>query len=323
MGGGGQPAGWAGSISIDQELKRFLQSRPETRTRFGSMEFGVAVPNRADPWTRMSYLGANQPVAPVDDPYQMFAKMYGQVKDRDSLLSILDDVREDLRKVSGKLSAWDKQMLEQHLSLVRKMEQELSAPMDQAIEHVMPPPDPGIELVNDNTPKISRVQIDLLVNALANDMTRVATLQYMRSVGQAQFRWLGIEEGHHSLSHDPDDNKESFAKLQKINRWFAGEFAYMAQRLSQLPEPGGHGSMLDNTLLIWTNELGKGNSHTHENIPMVLVGGGAGLKMGRSLRFDKVPHNRLWLSLAQAMGHSELTTFGQADLCVDGPLPLG
>ena len=323
MGGGGQPAGWAGSISIDQELKRFLQSRPETRTRFGSMEFGVAVPNRADPWTRMSYLGANQPVAPVDDPYQMFAKMYGQVKDRDSLLSILDDVREDLRKVSGKLSAWDKQMLEQHLSLVRKMEQELSAPMDQAIEYVMPPPDPGIELVNDNTPKISRVQIDLLVNALANDMTRVATLQYMRSVGQAQFRWLGIEEGHHSLSHDPDDNKESFAKLQKINRWFAGEFAYMAQRLSQLPEPGGHGSMLDNTLLIWTNELGKGNSHTHENIPMVLVGGGAGLKMGRSLRFDKVPHNRLWLSLAQAMGHSELTTFGQADLCVDGPLPLG
>lgn len=323
MGGGGQPAGWAGSISIDQELKRFLQSRPETRTRFGSMEFGVAVPNRADPWTRMSYLGANQPVAPVDDPYQMFARMYGQVKDRDSLLSVLDDVREDLRKVSGKLSAWDKQMLEQHVSLVRKMEQELSAPMDQAIEHVMPPPDPGIELVNDNTPKISRVQIDLLVNALANDMTRVATLQYMRSVGQAQFRWLGIEEGHHSLSHDPDDNKESFAKLQKINRWFAGEFAYMAQRLSQLPEPGGHGSMLDNTLLIWTNELGKGNSHTHENIPMVLVGGGPSLKMGRSLRFDKVPHNRLWLSLAQVMGHTELTTFGQADLCVDGPLPLG
>ena len=323
MGGGGQPAGWAGSISIDQELKRFLQSRPETRTRFGSMEFGVAVPNRADPWTRMSSLGANQPVAPVDDPYQMFAKMYGQVKDRDSLLSILDDVKEDLRKVSGKLSAWDKQMLEQHVSLVRKMEQELSAPLDQAIEHVMPPPDSGIELINDNTPKISRVQIDLLVNALANDMTRVATLQYMRSVGQAQFRWLGIEEGHHSLSHDPDDNKESFAKLQKINQWFAGEFAYMAQRLSQLPEPGGQGSMLDNTLLIWTNELGKGNSHTHENIPMVLVGGGDGLKMGRSLRFDKTPHNRLWLSLAQVMGHSVLTTFGQPDLCVDGPLPLG
>ena len=323
MGGGGQPAGWAGNISIDQELKRFLQSREETKTRFGSLEFGVAVPNRADPWTRMSYLGPNQPVAPVDDPYQMFAKMYGQVKDRDSLLSVLDDVKDDLRRVSGKLSAWDKQVLEQHVSLVRKMEQDLRSPVDQAIAHVMPPPDPGIELVNDNTPKISRVQIDLLVNALANDMTRVATLQFMRSVGQAQFRWLGIEEGHHSLSHDPDDNQESFAKLKKINRWFAGEFAYMARRLSETPEPGGEGSMLDNTLLIWTNELGKGNSHTHENIPMVLVGGGPGVRTGRSLQFDKVPHNRLWLSLAQVMGHHELATFGQADLCADGPLQLG
>ena len=68
QGGSDTPAGWASGISIDQELKRFLQSRDETRTRFGSLEFGVAVPNRADPWTRMSYLGANQPVAPIDDP---------------------------------------------------------------------------------------------------------------------------------------------------------------------------------------------------------------------------------------------------------------
>jgi len=66
-------------------------------------------------------------------------------------------------------------------------------------------------------------------------MTRVATLQYMRSVGQAQMRWLGIEEGHHSLSHDPDGNKESVAKLQKINTWFAGEFAYLARRLLRNP----------------------------------------------------------------------------------------
>ena len=81
QGGGGNPAGWASGISIDQEIKNFLQSRPETRTRFGSLEFGVAVPDRADPWTRMSYAGANQPIAPVDDPYQMFGKLYGRMKD--------------------------------------------------------------------------------------------------------------------------------------------------------------------------------------------------------------------------------------------------
>ena len=323
MGGGGQPAGWAGSISIDQELQKFCQGNEATRTRFGSLEFGVAVPNRADPWTRMSYLGPNQPVAPIDDPYRMFSKIYGQMKNKDSLTSILDDVREDFRKVADKLSARDKRLLDEHLTLVRNMERELNAPPDQSITHVMPPLDPGIEMVNDNTPQISRMQINLLVNALANDMARVCTLQYMRSVGQAQFRWLGIEEGHHSLSHDPDDNADSFAKLKKINSWFAGEFAYMAKRLSETPEPGGEGSMLDHTLLVWTNELGKGNSHTHANIPMVLVGGAPGLKMGRSLKFDKTPHNRLWLSIAQAMGHHELTSFGQASLCAEGPLPLG
>ncbi|GAA5143912.1 DUF1552 domain-containing protein [Prosthecobacter algae] len=323
MGGGGNPAGWASNISIDQEIKNFLQSRPETRTRFGSLEFGVAVPDRADPWTRMSYAGGNQPVAPVDDPHQMLGKLYGRMKDKESLVSILDDVRSDLKRVSSKLSARDKALLDQHMTLVRSLEQDLeNADKQGALAHPVPQIDPSIELVNDNTPEISRVQIDLLVNSLANDMARVATLQYMRSVGMAQMRWLGIEEGHHSLSHDPDDNKDSYAKLLKINTWFAGEFAYLAKRLSETPEPTGDGNMLDNTLLVWTNELGKGNSHTLNDIPYVMVGGGAGFKMGRTLKFDKAAHNRLWLSVAHSMGHTGLQTFGKAELCDGGALQL-
>jgi len=323
MGGGGNPAGWASSISIDQEIKNFLQSRAETRTRFGSLEFGVAVPDRADPWTRMSYAGGNQPIAPIDDPHQVLKKLYGQMKDKESLVSILDDVREDLKRVSAKLSARDKALLEQHMTLVRGLEQDLvNADKQGKLRHPVPKVDPSIELVNDNTPEISRIQIDLLVNSLANDMARVATLQYMRSVGMAQMRWLGIEEGHHSLSHDPDDKKESYEKLMKINTWFAGEFAYLAKRLSETPEATGASSMLDNTLLVWTNELGKGNNHTLDNIPYVMVGGGAGFKMGRSLKFAEVAHNRLWMTVAHAMGHTGLKTFGKADLCEGGALNL-
>jgi len=323
MGGGGNPAGWASNISIDQEIKNFLQSRPETRTRFGSLEFGVAVPDRADPWTRMSYAGGNQPIAPIDDPHQMLKKLYGQMRDKESLVSILDDVRNDLKRVSAKLSSRDKALLDQHMSLVRNMEQDLeNADKHGKLSHPAPKVDPSIELVNDNTPEISRIQIDLLINSLANDMARVATLQYMRSVGMAQMRWLGVEEGHHSLSHDPDDNKDSYAKLLKINTWFAGEFAHLTKRLSETPEPTGDGNMLDNTLLVWTNELGKGNSHTLENIPYVMVGGGAGFKMGRSLKLDNASHNRLWLAVAHGMGHSELKTFGKVELCAGGALQL-
>jgi hypothetical protein len=323
MGGGGNPAGWAGNISIDQEIKNFLQSRSETRTRFGSLEFGVAVPNRADPWTRMSYAGANQPIAPMDDPHQVLKRVYGQMKDKETLASILDDVRDDLKRVSAKLGARDKALLEQHLTLVRGLEQDLKEADKQGkLVHPVPRVDPSIELVNDNTPQISRIQIDLLVNALSNDMARVATLQYMRSVGMAQMRWLGVEEGHHSLSHDPDDNKDSYAKLMKINTWFAGEFAHLAKRLADTPEPAGEGSMLDHTLLVWTNELGKGNTHTLDNIPYIMVGGGFGFKMGRSLKFDKAAHNRLWLAVAHAMGHHELKTFGKPELCAGGALDL-
>lgn len=323
MGGGGNPAGWAGNISIDQEIKNFLQSRPETRTRFGSLEFGVAVPDRADPWTRMCYAGANQPIAPIDDPHQMLGKVYGRMKDKESLVSILDDVRDDLKRVSSKLSARDKALLDQHMTLVRSLEQDLAEADKQGkLAHPVPQIDPSIEMVNDNTPEISRIQIDLLVNSLSNDMARVATLQYMRSVGMAQMRWLGIEDGHHSLSHDPDDNKDSYAKLMKINTWFAGEFAYLAKRLNETPEPNGDGNMLDNTLLVWTNELGKGNSHTLNDIPYVMVGGGAGFKMGRSLKFDKAAHNRLWMTVAHSMGHTSLKTFGKAELCEGGLLNL-
>src|SRR5580765_3288339 len=110
QGGSDTPAGWASGISIDQEIKDYFQSREETRTRFGSLEFGVGVTDRADPWTRMSYAGPNKPVAPISDPYQMYQKLYEQLKNKKNLQSILDDVREDLKKVSKLISADDRKL---------------------------------------------------------------------------------------------------------------------------------------------------------------------------------------------------------------------
>ena len=322
QGGSDSPAGWASGISIDQEIRNFLQKNPATRTRFGSLEFGVAVPARADNWTRMVYAGSNKPVAPVDDPYQMLNRLYGQSKDRATLAGLLDDVREDLTKVSSRISSEDQKRLKEHLELVRSMESELKRTGDEsALVHPEPELNPNIELVNDNTPEISRMQIDLLVNSLANDMCRVASLQYMRSVGQARMRWLDVEEGHHHLSHEPDKNKNAQEKLLRINQWFAAEIAYLASKLDSLPEPGAEGSMLDHTTIMWTNELGKGNSHSQNDIPFLLLGGGSKFKMGQSHDFDGQPHNRLLLSLAHSFGH-EIQHFGNKTQSKDGPLQL-
>lgn len=321
QGGSHTPAGWASGISIDQEIKNFLQRDPATRTRFGSLEFGVLVPERADTWTRMVYSGPNRPVAPIDDPYQMFHKLYGRMKDRETMASVLDDLKEDLRKLRQAVSAEDRRLLDEQAEFIRRTEEELRADAQQRVSHAVPELEPDIKKQNDNMPAISRMQLELLVNSFVNDFTRVATLQYTNSVGQARMRWLGVEEDHHGLSHEPDSNAEAQVKLTKINHWFCEQVSYLAKRLTETPEPGGDGCILDNTLIVWTNELGKGNSHTLNDIPFVLVGNGLGFQMGRSLKFDQLPHNRLLLSLAHAFGH-HITKFGNPDFCGDGPLSL-
>ena len=318
QGGSATPAGWASGHSIDQEIKNRLQADASTRTRFGSLELGVMVPDHADTWTRMVYAGPNKPIAPIDDPYQMFAKLYGRTKDREALKSVLDDIQDDLKVLSRKVSSEDRQLLDEHATFVREMEQELKSG-DASIGHAVPDLEKGVKDQNDSMPKVSKMQIDLMVNSFAADFARVATLQYTNSVGGARMRWIGVDEGHHELSHNPDSDEKSKEKLTKINKWFAEQLAYMARRLAETPEPGGVGSLLDNTTIVWTNELGKGNSHTLDNVPFVLVGNGLDFKMGRALKYSKVPHNRLLIALAQGMGH-QIDRFGNPDFCGDGPL---
>lgn len=319
QGGSDTPAGWSSGISIDQEIKNSLQNSPDSRTRFGSLEFGVMVPDRADTWTRMVYTGPNKPVAPIDDPYQMFSKLYGRMKDRESLKSILDALGDDLGKVRSVVSAEDRHLLEEHATFVREMENELKSDKNEELGHAVPELEPGVKEENDEIPRISKMQIDLMVNSFASDFARVATLQYTNSVGGAKMRWLKVDEGHHELSHEPDSNASAQEKLTRINKWYCEQLAYLAKRLADTPEPGGEGSLLDNTLIVWTNELGKGNSHTLDNIPFVLVGNGLDFRMGRSLQYKKVPHNRLLMALAHGMGH-RIEKFGNPNFCGDGVL---
>ncbi|HUG18144.1 MAG TPA: DUF1552 domain-containing protein [Planctomycetaceae bacterium] len=319
QGGSHTPAGWASGRSIDQEIKNFLQDNPATRTRFGSLEFGVMVPDRADTWTRWVYTGPNKPVAPIDDPYQMFAKLYGQMKDRESLKSILDDLQLDLKKIRENISTEDRKLLDEQATFVREMERELKQDQTAAVGHAVPELEPGVRDENDNIPKISQMQIDLMVNSFVSDFTRIASLQFTNSVGQAKMKWLGIDQGHHELSHEPDSNDEAVDKLTRINTWYCEQLAYLVKKLDETPEPGGQGSLLDNTTLIWTNELGKGNSHTLNDIPFVLIGNGLDFKMGQSIKYQRVAHNRLLMSLAHGFGH-HIEKFGNPDHCGDGPL---
>lgn len=327
QGGSDTPAGWAKGISIDQEIKNFLQSNDETKTRFGSLEFGVRVPDVANPWTRMVYAGPNQPVAPISDPYSMYSKIYGKLEDRDNLMSVLGSLQQDIQTSAQKVDPRDQGLLDRHLGIVNQFENELANASDFVLTEPPIKLAPNIANENDNMPELSRMQIDLLVNSFANDFNRVATLQFSKSVGGDRMRWLDVDQGHHELSHQPDEDKETQEKLTRINTWYCEQLAYLCKRLQETPEPGtvgaigSNGSMLDNTLILWTNELGHGNSHTLNNLPVVMVGGGFGFEMGRFTKVKNISTDRIWLAIAHAMGH-KLDRFGTPKLPQDGPLSL-
>ena len=93
----------------------------------------------------------------------------------------------------------------------------------------------------------------------------------------------------------------------------AEQFAYLISALEAVPE--GDGTLLDNTIVVWMNELGKGNSHTRNDVPIVVAGGAGPFKMGRYIRFGETPHNNFLLSLCHAMGLEQETSFGNPAYC--------
>ncbi len=316
QGGAGTPAGFAGGISIDQRIVKDVGQM----TRFPSLEFGVMV-HDSDIWARMIYSGANQPLPPMEDPVKVYARLFsgmqGNPAEITKLLkrrkSVLDHASVTLDTLATRVSADDRIRVEQHAASVREIEKQLIA---QTAACSAPSGVTQIDLNNEaNYPAVGKLQMDLLVAALACDQTRVASLQWSRSVSQIGFPSLGITSGHHDLSHKPDDDAASKAALVKINIWYAQQFAYLLQKLDAVPEPDGT-TLLDNTMVIWVNELAKGNVHSHSPLPVVIAGScGGAIRTGRYLKVPNgTPQANLLVSAANAMG-VPLTSFGNPAFC--------
>src|SRR5262249_18233979 len=152
---------------------------------------------------------------------------------------VLDDVKDDLSRVRQAVSTEDRRLIDEHATFVRDMERDLRETARQTTRVVRPELPANVKNDNDNIPKLSQMQIDLMVNSFVNDFARVATLQYTNSVGGARMKWIGVTEGHHALSHEPDTNAQAQEKLTKINAWFCEQLAYLAKKLQDTPEPGG------------------------------------------------------------------------------------
>jgi hypothetical protein len=316
------PAGWAGGPSLDQVVAQKIGQN----TKLPSMEFGVNV-GGSDDWSRMSYSGPGTPMPPIDDPSTAYTRLFqdlnadpqGQKVLNAQRHLVLNSVMADAQKLRGNLGQGDQMKLDQHLSSLDTINQHL----DQVVTvggDCQKPATP-MSFSDVNNPKsfeaIGKLQMDMLVMALTCDITRVASIQWTRSVGDVVMSWVGATEGHHSLSHHPDSDSAAQQTLTEIDNFYAKQLAYLIGAMKNVQE--GTGTLFDNTVIFWCNELALGNTHSHNDMRFLLAGScGGTFQTGRWLKYSGDPHNNLLLSLANAMGLG-LPTFGNPAYCT-GPL---
>lgn len=320
VGGDGSRAGWASGKSIDQHLAQ----RIGANTKIGSLLLGVRC-DRSEVRQRLSYLGSGAPVPPENDPRKVFDTLFSDMVEtvspelqaiRRRRASVLDGVGEQLELASRRAGVEDRRKLEAHLTQLRDLERRLTANVMTGVGCGKPAQPDGVDLTADlSIPTISRQQIDLLVTAMACDLTRVGVMQYSCALNTVTMPWLGSHNEGHYLSHlgDSDERKP---QLETRDQWVAGELAYLMDRLASVPE--GEGTMLDHTVIFWCNELAVGNTHSQVDMPYVLAGRGGGLRPGRYLQFPRRSHNDVLVSLLNLMGVEE-TTWGNPNYCA-GPL---
>lgn len=337
VGGDGSLSGWASGISVDQEIAKAIGGS----TPHKSLHFGVqsTAYGGTEVRTVISYAGSDQPIANETSPYSMFNLVFSQLgqdplgveKLRKRRHSVLDAVDGRFQKLNPRLSAEDRKKLEAHLTSVRDVEKRLDN-VGGALGGYCQIPDTGGALdLNDpmNFGTIGKLQTDLMVMAMACDLTRVATFQWSASTNNRPYPFLSYDDGQggglqpivgdeHVMGHQPDSDTASWGKLGVIRTWYMEQLAYLLGRLDSIKE--GEGTMLDNTVVVLGSEISRGNTHSHMDAPFILAGGAGGyFKTGRLIDFaGDVPHNNLLVSLLNSMGVNA-TTFGDPAFCT-GPL---
>ncbi|MBL8938026.1 MAG: DUF1552 domain-containing protein [Archangium sp.] len=309
--------GWASGPSIDQVVAASIG----TETALRSLELGVMV-TESTVLSRMSYSPAGFPLAPESDPRAVFERLFGAAdpleaaRRRANRKSVLDAVLGEFDALRPRVSVADRAVLEAHADTIREVERRIDAVIAPSATCVRPS-EPVTPTGPDAFPQLGALQTDLLALALACDLTRVASLQWSRSASPVVHRWSGVTTEHHELSHHTDDDASARADVATIHRWYAEQFARLLAKLESTPAGGG-ASLLDQSVIIWGNELGQGNTHSHRAVPFVVAGGGGGTLRSGLLETNGGSHAELLLACAQAAG-APLTTFGDPAFC-QGPM---
>jgi hypothetical protein len=256
--------------------------------------------------------------------------------------SVLDVVRDDLQSLQGNalLSAKDKQKLDLHFTSLRALETGMTS-TGMAVTGCSLPDDRAKAVMGSdgsNFEQTAPLMMEIMAIAMACDHNRVVTVQFGSGAGGPIYRWCGDrlnqQYNHHKLSHGATSDAATSPNLPdaewktalfNIDTWHMKQMKLLLDRLASYSEPGG--SVLDNSVVLYMNELSNGLAHHFADLPILVAGSGGGyLKQGQYVKLttgntnsvSECPSNMLFVTLANALGFrnadgSPMTNFGKAN----------
>ena len=328
---GNTTSGWGSGQSLDQ----FLATKLAVTTTFPSLQIGVHVRD-TEVRARISYAAADQPIPPREKPADVFAALFGMSSGSDPKLqrlwaqrkSVFDKNNAETERLKTLLGAADKTRLDAHLTAMRDVEKRLvMMPGTMTPTTTCPGPtisstDLNVDLNKDDLYlKAGQLQMDMAAAALACNQTRILTFQWSYSESEHLFSFMNITGNHHAISHDFASSGTNYDAYNRIQAWYAQQFLYFIQKLDSYKE--GSRTLLDNSIVLWATEIGESTQHDLATMPYVLAGSAGGkIRTGRFIDYGttKKDNNQMLVSIAQAMGASDVTSFGDPSGAT-GPLP--
>ncbi|HET7538220.1 MAG TPA: DUF1552 domain-containing protein [Polyangiaceae bacterium] len=295
---------------------------------------------------------AGKAVAPIASPASAFATAFGglstgststpttgttpapdaALKRRQSILKLVSG---EITSLQGRLGATEKAKLDAHLDSIHTLENKLMASSSSGGGGGNPNAAKacaGLAKPKDSTgthPAIANdlLHLDILVNALACDITRVGVIQFGSDQGlQVDLPNLQGDQ-HNGFIHS--GSGENFKSLIAFEAWLATQFANVVNSLKTKPDPdGGSGTLYDSTLVLWARDMGDAVNHDMNDMRFVLAGGAGGyLKQAAGGRYLNAGggaanrHERVLLNVLEAFGITDYKGFGDPDFSGKSPLP--
>jgi hypothetical protein len=241
--------------------------------------------------------------------------------------SILDTITGEITGLQSTLGSNERAKLGAHLDSIRQLENKLqSTGASSCTKPAVPGADSTFQYMGDMDALAGNlIHQQILVSALACDITRVACLEYGNDQKlMVNAPGLPYDDQHGGYIHSGASS--NYANLVKFEAYLATQFVNIIQALKAVPDPLGSGgqTLFDNTLVVWSRDMGDAQNHNQQSMRFVLASGNGGyLKTAPGGRYvsSKERHERVLLNICEAFGITSYTGFGDPNLPTKQPLP--